>query len=191
MKIISLTVLFITILVSTVVYYENKQDPQIESIVGTDERPTEKNENVSDPEGTVHENSIPEEIKVTSSGLEVDLSGRGLTRLDMDVFQNTNATTLDLSNNNLSGALQAEVRHLQNLEVLDLSNNNFTGVPAEVGQLKKLRVLDLSNNPITGLPNEIGNLSNLEVLDLRGTQYSEQDLAGIQQSLPSSVVIQK
>lgn len=129
-------------------------------------------------------------VDTPASGTVLDRSGEGLNNVPMEIFENTSATTLDVSNNNLDGALQAEVRHLRNLEVLDLSDNNFTGVPAEVGQLTKLRVLDLSNNPITGLPHELGNLQSLELLDLRGTQYSEYDLSIIQERLPQETVIQ-
>ena len=96
---------------------------------------------------------------------------------------------LDLSNKGLSGSLKAEVRHLTELRELNLSNNNFTGLPAEVGQLSRLEVLNLSNNPLTGLPYEIGNLSRLKTLDLRGTNYAEQDLLIIKQSLPDSTVV--
>jgi len=122
-------------------------------------------------------------------GTTVDLSGRRLTKVSQDVFTLTDTTTLDLSDNALSGALPAEVRLLSKLRVLDLSNNNFTGVPAEVGQLSELRVLNLSNNPITGLPYEIGNLGKLERLDLSGTSYSRADLKTIREKLPSTVVI--
>lgn len=100
-----------------------------------------------------------------------------------------NTEILDLSNQNLTGALQAEIKNMKNLKVLNLSNNKFTGVPAEVGQLDKLEVLDLSNNPITGLPHEIGNLQNLKTLNLKGTNYSKQDLEIIKQNLPSTTEI--
>lgn len=123
------------------------------------------------------------------SGTRLDLGGQGLESVPGYVFERTELTELDVSNNALDGALQAEVRHLQNLRVLDLSDNDFTGVPAEVGQLSKLEVLDLSNNPITGLPYEIGNLKNLKVLDLRGTNYAEQDLSIIREGLPTNVEI--
>lgn len=100
-----------------------------------------------------------------------------------------NTTVLNLSGRALSGSLKAEIRHLSNLRELNISNNNFTGLPAEVGQLTRLEVLNLANNPFTGLPYELGNLKNLKVLDLRGTNYAEQDLEIIKQSLPSSVQI--
>ena len=119
----------------------------------------------------------------------LDLSGQGLTKAPTYIFDRTDIEELNLSNNLLDGALQAEVRHLQNLKVLNLSNNKFTGVPAEVGQLKNLEVLDLSDNQLTGLPNELGKLSNLKLLDVSGNAYSEADLAQIRKSLPSSTVI--
>ncbi len=125
----------------------------------------------------------------TTSGRTLDMSGGGLTKVPGSVFEQSDLETLNVSNNNLSGSLQAEVRFLVNLRTLDLSDNNFTGVPAEVGQLSKLEVLDLSNNPLSGLPYEIGNLKNLKVLDLRGTNYAPQDLEVIRKGLPNSVDI--
>ncbi len=122
-------------------------------------------------------------------GSSLDLSGRNLTKVPEDTFSRTELTILNLSNNNLSGALPGEIRHLTKLRVLDLSNNNFTGVPAEIGQLGQLETLNLSGNPISGLPQELGNLSHLQVLDVRGTQYSAQDLEGIKKGLPKTVTI--
>lgn len=119
----------------------------------------------------------------------LDLSGQGLTKVSGDVFKRTELQHLDLSHNNLTGALQAEVRHLQELRFLDLSNNKFTGVPAEVGQLKNLEILNLSNNQLTGLPYEIGNLSKLRVLDISGNAYSAADLEVIKKTLPVSTQI--
>ena len=119
----------------------------------------------------------------------LDLSGQGLTAVPMDVFTRTDLTKLDLSDNMLTGALPAEVRHLSKLQRLDLSHNSFTGVPAEVGQLSELLYLDLSYNQLTGLPYELGNLKKLEVLDLTGNEYAQQDLAIIRQGLPADVRI--
>lgn len=119
----------------------------------------------------------------------LDLSNTGLKKVPMDVFSKVSLESLDVSNNQLEGSLQAEIRHLQKLKILDLSNNKFSGVPAEIGQLQNLEVLNLSNNQITGLPYELGNLSNLKLLDLSGNQYSEADLAIIQKTLPKDTII--
>ena len=117
------------------------------------------------------------------------LSNGGMTAVSQDIFTRTALTALDVSHNQLSGSLPAEVRHLSNLTTLDLSYNNFTGVPAEIGQLKELTSLNLSHNPITGLPLEIGNLTHLMVLNLSGTQYSKTDLEQIRKKLPASTVV--
>ncbi len=126
---------------------------------------------------------------VVGEGATLDLSDRDLTSVPSDIFSRTDLERLNLSRNNLTGALPAEVRHLSKLRILDLSYNEFTGVPAEVGQLRELQVLDLSHNKLTGLPYEIGNLIHLEILDLRGNAYSKADLEVIKQTLPGSVRI--
>lgn len=119
----------------------------------------------------------------------LDLSGQELKKIPDYVFNKTDIQKLDVSNNNLGGSLQAEVRQLQDLKVLNLSNNHFAGVPAEIGQLKNLEELNLSNNQITGLPYELGNLSNLKVLDLRGNDYSKADLEIIKKTLPATTEV--
>lgn len=122
-------------------------------------------------------------------GDTLDLSNKGLTKVPAYVFDSKALVGLNLSNNELSGALPSQVGQLKKLKVLNLSDNNFTGVPAEVGQLSELEILNLSNNQLTGLPNELGNLSNLKLLNVSGNSYSEADLAGIKAKLPASTVI--
>ncbi len=129
------------------------------------------------------------EVSTTSTSMVLNLSGKGLTAVPMSAFAETKIEELNLSNNELTGALPSQVGALQNLKVLNLSNNNFTGVPAEIGQLSKLEVLDLSDNKLTGLPNELGNLRNLKLLDISGNQYSKTDLEVIRKNLSSSTVV--
>lgn len=138
--------------------------------------------------------SIAGEVSSVVSGNDanngmLDLSGQELKEIPDYVFNKTDIQKLDLSNNNLGGSLQAEVRQLQNLKVLNLSDNHFSSVPAEVGQLKNLEELNLSNNQITGLPYELGKLSNLKVLNLRGNDYSKADLEIIKKTLPSTTEV--
>ncbi len=118
----------------------------------------------------------------------LDLSNRGLTSIPSDVFNRTDLESLDLSGNRLTGAPQAEIRHLQKLKNLDLSDNQLTGLPAELGQLKNLEVLDVSNNRLTGLPLELGNLTQLRILDISGNQYSKQDLDQIAAKLTNTEI---
>lgn len=123
------------------------------------------------------------------SGKTLDLSNQGLVKIPSSVFSQTSLEQLNVSRNQLTGAIQSQVGQLKNLKVLDVSHNAMTGVPAEIGQLQKLEILDLSYNQLTGLPNELGNLKNLKTLDLRGNTVSQQDLAGIRAKLPSTVQI--
>jgi Leucine-rich repeat (LRR) protein len=118
----------------------------------------------------------------------LDLSNRGLKKVSMDVFDMTNLAELDLSGNELEGALPSELGRLVNLKILDASHNKMTGLPAEIGKLRALEVLDLSDNSLTGLPMELGNLKQLKVLDLTGNPYSVQDLAAIEKELVNTEI---
>jgi len=121
----------------------------------------------------------------------LNLSNQGLSKIPDYVFGQNNLEELNVSGNKLTGAIQAEIRHLSNLRVLNASHNQMTGVPAEIGQLEKLETLDLSYNQLTGLPYELGNLKNLKTLNISGNNYSQQDLDIIKQKLPASVNIIK
>ena len=136
------------------------------------------------------DNKTPVLEKILSDS-KLDLSGQNLKKVPEYVFSETGLQELDLSDNQLTGAIQAEIRQLKKLKILDASDNLMTGVPAEIGQLQNLQVLDLSNNQLTGLPLELGNLKNLQTLDLSGNDYSEYDLGLIEQSLPRGVNIIK
>lgn len=139
--------------------------------------------------------SITTPTKVKQSTFEnnnkLNLSGQKLDKIPENIFNQTSLIELNVSNNELTGSIQAEIRKLENLEILNASNNKMTGVPAEIGQLKNLQVLDLSNNQLTGLPNELGNLRNLRTLNISGNNYSEYDLNGIIKNLPSDTNIIK
>jgi len=128
---------------------------------------------------------------IEEAGAELDLSGQGLRKVPDDILLREDVTSLDLSDNELEGALPAEIRHMRSLRVLDVSGNQMTGVPAEIGQLRDLRILDLSDNQLTGLPYELGDLQELELLDLSGNAYSEQDLLRIEGALPETTVIRR
>lgn len=125
----------------------------------------------------------------TSEATTLNRSGHGLTDMPKDILSMTQLQQLDLSNNALTGALPAEIRNLQNLEVLILNNNNMTGLPAELGQLTKLRVLNVADNQLTGIPNELGNLQQLDILNLSGNNISTQDLEAIRSKLPTTTQI--
>ena len=88
----------------------------------------------------------------------------------------TTVLGLDLSDNNLNGAIPAGIANLVSLQLLHLSSPALTGsLPPELGALKQLRSLRLEASPGVGhvglngnIPAELGNLRNLETLVLSG-----------------------
>ncbi|KAL0387279.1 UNVERIFIED_CONTAM: putative leucine-rich repeat receptor-like protein kinase, partial [Sesamum radiatum] len=77
-------------------------------------------------------------------------------------------TSIDLSYNNLTGALPTSIGNLKNLTTLILVGCGFSGpIPDTIGSLTKLQILSLkSNNFVGSIPPSIGNLSDLYLLDL-------------------------
>ena len=83
-------------------------------------------------------------------------------------------TLLLLHDNQLSGAIPAELGNLANLQFLRLADNQLSGaIPAELGNLANLTTLWLFSNQLSGaIPAELGNLTNLTKLWLFSNQLS-------------------
>ncbi|XP_051227185.1 senescence-induced receptor-like serine/threonine-protein kinase [Lolium perenne] len=81
--------------------------------------------------------------------------------------QNPRIVTINLSTNGLTGVIALSFMNMLSLENLDLSNNNLTGAIPDY-QLNSLKVLNLSNNHLDGpIPNSILRRSQAGLLDLR------------------------
>ncbi|EES01457.1 receptor-like protein kinase HSL1 [Sorghum bicolor] len=82
---------------------------------------------------------------------------------------------LNLSGNQLSGAIPKSVASLRQLTFLDMSRNQLSGaIPAELGAMPVLSVLDLSSNELSGaIPPELVK-PNLNSLDLSSNHLSGQ-----------------
>ncbi|WOK92554.1 LRR receptor-like serine/threonine-protein kinase FLS2 [Canna indica] len=77
-------------------------------------------------------------------------------------------TSIDLSNNNLTGEIPKEITNLLGLHFLSLSNNYLTGrIPEMIGAMTQLESLDLSMNNLVGeIPSSLSELYFLSHLNL-------------------------
>lgn len=93
-------------------------------------------------------------------------------------------TSMDLSDNNISGEIPQEITTLLGLHSLNLSGNHLTGaIPNEIGNMGSLESLDLSRNQLFGkIPQSMSVLNFLSYLNV-----SYNNLSG---RIPSSTQLQ-
>ncbi|XP_059627560.1 receptor-like protein EIX2 [Cornus florida] len=93
-------------------------------------------------------------------------------------------TSMDFSNNNLSGEIPEELTSLRGLHSLNLSYNLLTGrIPKDIGAMEQLEAIDFSMNHLFGeIPPSISSLTFLSHLNL-----SYNNLSG---KIPSSTQLQ-
>lgn len=116
----------------------------------------------------------PLKDKLNDDDLDLSLcsySGKDVPVKDIAALKR--ATSLDLSNNRLTG-LPSSFATLSHLVRIDLSCNQITSLPANFGDLRRLRHLDLYNNQLTHLPLSFEQLSSLRWLDLKKNPLSSQ-----------------
>ncbi|KAG6427274.1 hypothetical protein SASPL_111516 [Salvia splendens] len=103
------------------------------------------------------------------------LSGTLSENTDSSSKNQSKLGQMNLSNNQLSGALPFSLSNFSSLQILLLGGNNFSGpIPPSVGELHQAVKIDLSGNSLTGeIPHEIGECLHLNYLDL-----SKNNLAG-------------
>lgn len=95
---------------------------------------------------------------------EKNLSGR----ISDSIFRLPDIQIIDLSTNQFIGEIPPNLSSCFSLRYLNLSNNNLTGV-IQAGPLPVLETLDLSNNMLSGkIPQDMGLYSGLKFLDLGG-----------------------
>ncbi|XP_073099266.1 probably inactive leucine-rich repeat receptor-like protein kinase At5g48380 [Elaeis guineensis] len=116
----------------------------------------------------------PDENRV----LNLHLSNMGLEGPFPSGLENcTSLTGLDLSSNNLSGSIPADIsRKIPYITSLDLSFNNFTGeIPANLSNCSYLNVLSLQHNRLSGqIPGQLTTLSRLTSLNVADNMLSGQ-----------------
>lgn len=99
---------------------------------------------------------------------ESHISGN-IEDIESSVASLKNLTTLDLSNNNLTGRINKQfLDNKENLTVLDLSRNQLSGnIPASIGNLTNLQKLYLYKNELDGrIPDTITKLTNTTNVNL-------------------------
>ncbi|KAL8123598.1 putative LRR receptor-like serine/threonine-protein kinase At1g74360 [Apium graveolens] len=92
--------------------------------------------------------------------------------LPREIEKMKNFSMLHLGNNRLEGKFPAEIKNLP-LMVLNITGNNFSGrIPAELGSLSCLQGLDLSYNNFSGVfPSSLGNLNDLTKFNISYNRY--------------------
>jgi Leucine-rich repeat (LRR) protein len=98
--------------------------------------------------------------------VKLDFSGKNLTAIPEEVYDNRHVTSLDLSSNSIS-EIPIDICRLTNLKSLNLFSNEITSLPEVMGQLFQLTSLDLSYNRLNEIPESFCMLINLQELNLR------------------------
>ncbi|KAM0847534.1 hypothetical protein ACQ4PT_054950 [Festuca glaucescens] len=96
-----------------------------------------------------------------------EYSWEGLTCDYSKSNQNPRIVTVNLSTSGLGGEFAIPFMNMTSLEILDLSHNNLTGAIPDY-QLRSLKVRNLSNNKLDGpIPDSILKRVQADMLDLR------------------------
>jgi hypothetical protein len=99
---------------------------------------------------------------------------KGTGQIGSDMGLLSHLTTVDFSNNALTGTLPATIGAWTNLESLNLQNNDMFGsLPASIGQWTRLRYMNVADNFGFGkeLPTSIEQWTSLEALYLNDNNF--------------------
>lgn len=124
---------------------------------------------------------LRESLKVSQSASalkELNLSGKNLQFLPMEIDFFSSLKILNLKNNNLR-RLPDCFEKMKALEFLFLENNRLEELPFSIFDLANLKCLNLSKNRLAFLPEEIGLLFSLKELYIHDNQI---------RSLPNSLL---
>ncbi|XP_057428506.1 probable LRR receptor-like serine/threonine-protein kinase At2g24230 [Lotus japonicus] len=121
----------------------------------------------------------------------LDLSNNKISGLPSDFWSLTLLKSLNLSSNQISGALTSNIGNFGLLEMFDFSSNNFSGeVPEAIGSLKSLRVLKLDHNRFEqSIPAEILKCQSLVSIDLSSNQLSGELPNGFASAFPKLITL--
>ncbi len=129
-------------------------------------------------QGTIPSSSLGQLALLSSLNLSGNVLSGPITPMLQQTGSFPSLVSLDLSNNNLTGALpdSSSLASLHNLSFFDASNNVLHGpIPSQLFSLPALQSLDLSHNSFNGSISTALNLvssSQLQNLDLSDNQLS-------------------
>lgn len=107
----------------------------------------------------------------------LDLSGNELTVFPAGMFSDTpNLTSLNVSFNNISGAVPSVLGQSTRLRTLNISSNPITSIPTEIGSLPALITLIANSTNLSVLPAEIASLPALRTLQATGNNFNDADI---------------
>ncbi len=108
--------------------------------------------------------------------VSLNLSGNAFTGglyFSVDLVRQAKLLTLDLSKNQLSGAINPLLAELPSLTSLNLASNAFSGsIPPQFGECQSLVALDLSNNALSGPIPTMDFMEALASLKLGGNELT-------------------
>lgn len=104
-------------------------------------------------------------LKTFISGTTFKLNNCALTKIPTELYDFTELTEIDLSNNKIK-TISAKIRAFKQLEYLNISNNSINKLNKALEELPHLKKLDISNNKFIEFPQVICNLKQLEYLNI-------------------------
>ncbi len=118
---------------------------------------------------TLVEDTLDAEVRLYPPRVRgLSLPDRGLVgSFPLSVTELTGLLVLDISGNDLGGAIPPQLARLGNLRKLYL-DGHFGAIPPELGQMINLQVLRLVGPAGGPIPSELGDLANLRELTLFG-----------------------
>jgi hypothetical protein len=128
--------------------------------------------------------------QIDSNILAIDLSGKKLQNIPINIFNNSQLLILNIANNKLE-TLPKEINGLKNLTHLYINGNQLISIPNELWDLINLRNLDfhnsykVKNNEILASQNKIQTISPKigQLRKLQKLNFSSVDIAQIPNEL--------
>ncbi|CAL9183661.1 unnamed protein product [Musa hybrid cultivar] len=120
--------------------------------------------------------TFPRWLRSQNSIKDLDMSNTSIEDALPDWFWNTSSSSsssINLSQNQISGTLPTSLEHMTHLSGLELSINMLEGPIPPISLTLELGILDMSHNHISGsIPSFICDLRKLVILDLSSNQIS-------------------